>query len=105
MGKPPWAIAKNQKREQAQERQRLAQLRKPIENKLKTVEKDLEITQIQVRALDERIADPDLYNDTRRPERMETLAKHGELTKRVSELEERWLSLQEELEQLEISSE
>ena len=96
---------KNQKREQAQERQRLAQLRKPIENKLKTVEKDLEATQLQVRALDERIADPDLYNDTRRQERMETLAKHGELTKRASELEGHWLSLQEELEQLELSSE
>jgi chromosome segregation ATPase len=96
---------KNQKREQAQERQRLAQRRKPIENKLKTVEKDLEATQLQVRALDERIADPDLYDDTRRQERMETLAKHGELTKRASELEERWLSLQEELEQLELSSE
>ena len=96
---------KNQKREQAQERQRLAQLRKPIENKLKTVEKDLETTQLQVRALDERIADPDLYSDTRRQERMETLAKHGELTKRASELEEHWLRLQEELEQLELSSE
>jgi hypothetical protein len=36
---------------------------------------------------------------------METLAKHGELTKCASELEDRWLSLQEELEQLDVSSE
>jgi ATP-binding cassette subfamily F protein 3 len=96
---------KNQKREQAQERQRLAQLRKPLETKLKTVEKELEQTQMQVRTLDERIADPDLYSDARRQERMETLAKHGELTKCASELEDRWLSLQEELEQLDVSSE
>ena len=96
---------KNQKREQAQERQRLAQLRKPIENKLKTIEKELEATQAQVLALDARIADPDLYSDARRQERMETLAKHGELTKLAAELEERWLNLQEELEQLETSSE
>ena len=96
---------KNQKREQAQERQRLAQLRKPIENKLKSVEKELEQTQAQVQTLDARIADPDLYSDTRRQERMETLAKHGELTKLAAELEDRWLSLQEELEQLETSSE
>jgi ATP-binding cassette subfamily F protein 3 len=96
---------KNQKREQAQERQRLAQLRKPLETKLKTVEKELEQTQMQVRTLDERIADPDLYSDARRQERMETLAKHGELAKFASELEDRWLSLQEELEQLDVSSE
>jgi ATP-binding cassette subfamily F protein 3 len=75
------------------------------ENKLKTVEKELEQTQMQVRTLDERIADPDLYSDARRQERMETLAKHGELTKCASELEDRWLSLQEELEQLDVSSE
>lgn len=56
-------------------------------------------------ALDARIADPDLYSDARRQERMETLAKHGELTKLAAELEERWLNLQEELEQLETSSE
>ena len=36
---------------------------------------------------------------------MDTLAKHGELTKLAAELEDRWLSLQEELEQLETSSE
>ena len=86
-------------------RKNVSAWRKPLETKLKTVEKELEQTQMQVRTLDERIADPDLYSDARRQERMETLAKHGELAKFASELEDRWLSLQEELEQLDVSSE
>lgn len=89
---------KQQKREEAQERQRTAAVRKPIEAKLAKIEKDLERTQAEIKTLDALIADADLYTETRRQERVQTLAQHGELTKRHGQLEETWLELQSELE-------
>lgn len=91
---------KQQKREEAQERQRTAVLRKPIEAKLLKVEKELETTQSKLKSLDALIADADLYSDARRQERVQTLSQHGELTKKHGELEEVWLELQSELESI-----
>lgn len=91
---------KQQKREEAQERQRTAVLRKPIEAKLLKIEKELETTQSKLKLLDALIADADLYSDERRQERVQTLSQHGELTKKHGELEESWLALQSELESI-----
>lgn len=91
---------KQQKREEAQERQRTAVLRKPIEAKLLKIEKELETTQSKLKLLDALIADADLYSDARRQERVQTLSQHGELTKKHGELEETWLTLQSELESI-----
>ncbi len=94
------ADRKQQKRDEAQERQRTSALKKPIEAKLVKIEKELESIQNQLKNLDMVIADPDLYTDSRRQERVQTLAQHGELTKRHDELEEIWLELQSELESI-----
>ena len=94
------ADRKQQKREEAQERQRTALLRKPIEAKLLKIEKELESTQSKLQALDALIADAELYSESRRQERLQTLAEHGELTKKHGELEEVWLELQSELESI-----
>lgn len=91
---------KQKKREEAQERQRTAALRKPIETKLVKIEKELDAAQLKLKALDGLIADPDLYSDARREERLQTLAQHGEITKLHSQLEETWLELQGELESI-----
>ena len=91
---------KQQKREEAEQRQRLAILRKPIDTKLAKVEKELEQVQTKISTLDILIADPDLYSDTRRQERVASLSEHGELTKRANQLEDQWLTLQTELEAL-----
>lgn len=94
------ADRKQQKRDEAQERQRTAVLRKPIEAKLVKIEKELESAQNKLKALDALIADADLYSELRRQERVQTLAQHGELTKKHGELEEIWLELQSELESI-----
>jgi ATP-binding cassette subfamily F protein 3 len=91
---------KQQKREEAQERQRTAILRKPIEAKLLKIEKELESAKNKINTLDALIADADLYTESRRQERVQTLTQHGELTKKYSELEEAWLELQSELESI-----
>ena len=91
---------KAQRRQEAEERQRLSILRKPLEKKLTAVEQAMAKTSERLKTLDASIADPDLYADDRRDERLLILGEHGELSKKQAELEEQWLSLQEELEAL-----
>ncbi len=91
---------KAQRRFEAEERQRLATLRKPLEKKVHKIETDMEHARERLHALDQLIADPDFYSEARRSERLKVLSEHGELTKKTNELEEQWLHLQEELEAL-----
>lgn len=91
---------KQQKRLEAENRQRLSTLRKPIEAKLAKVEKEMDALEREISALDQKIADPDFYSDAFRAERATTMTRHGELSKRHSALEEQWLELQTELESL-----
>ncbi|MGE4368048.1 MAG: ABC-F family ATP-binding cassette domain-containing protein [Burkholderiaceae bacterium] len=91
---------KSQRRQQAEERQRLSTLRKPIEKRLQQVESSIEAAALRLKALDALIADTSLYSDERRDERVAVLAEHGELSKHHARLEEEWLTLQEELESI-----
>jgi ATP-binding cassette subfamily F protein 3 len=92
---------KQQRRQEAEQRQRVAAARKPLEAKLAKVEADMEKARTRLAALDVLIADTDLYSDARRAERQQVMAEHGELAKRMGELEEHWLTLQEEIEAIE----
>jgi len=87
-----------QRRQEAELRQLRAARRKPVEARLKKVEKEMESAAERLAQLDTLIADSDLYSDERREERLRVLSEHGELNKRHGELEESWLELQEELE-------
>lgn len=97
-GDEPALDRKAQRRLEAEERQRISALRKPLEKKLATLESQMEKAASRLHELDALIADPDLYSDARRTERLKVLEEHGELNKRHGELEEQWLALQEELE-------
>ncbi|GAB2895307.1 ATP-binding cassette domain-containing protein [Paralcaligenes sp. KSB-10] len=92
---------KAQRRLEAEERQRQAASRKPIEAKIKKVETQLDAARQRMQILDALIADQDFYSDARRDERLKVLSEHGELNKKSGELEDQWLSLHEELEELE----
>ncbi|NLY63881.1 MAG: ATP-binding cassette domain-containing protein [Alcaligenaceae bacterium] len=91
---------KTQKRLEAEERQRLSALRKPLESKLKKVESEMAKSQKRLEEIDLLIADESFYADERRDERVKVLNEHGELSKRHNDLEEEWLMLQEEIESL-----
>ncbi len=91
---------KTQRRQEAEERQRLAVLRKPLDARLKKIETDMEAAGKRLQALDALIADAEFYSDARREERLKVLEEHGELSKRHGLLEEQWLEIQEELEAL-----
>ena len=70
-------------------------MRKPLEKKMAVVDKSLQTTQEELVILDRLIADPALYEDSRKQECLTALARHGELSKQRDMLEEQWLELQE----------
>ncbi|WP_455429107.1 ABC-F family ATP-binding cassette domain-containing protein [Fodinicurvata halophila] len=89
----PGPSRKEQRREAAQNRAALADLRKTA----KATERKLAKLTEQKRKLEAEMADPDLY--TSDPERAADLQKtYGELEKEISQLEEDWLQTQEALE-------
>ena len=92
---------KAQRRQEAEQRQKLAALRKPLQGRLNKVEAEMETLRQRLQALDTLIADADLYSDARRNERQQVMAEHGELGKRMGQLEEDWLEIQTSLEALE----
>ncbi len=92
---------KTQKRLDAEERQRVSVLRKPLLKQVESLEKKMATAKARLDALDALIADPDFYSDERREERVKALAEHGELGKTLNQLEEAWLMAQEELEAIE----
>ena len=91
---------KAQRRQEAETRQKMSTLRKPLETQLKKVEQSMHTLETRKLQLDAAIADAGLYEDARKEERRKTLAEHGEVLKKLGELEEQWLALQEELEAL-----
>nr|MBF0682917.1 ATP-binding cassette domain-containing protein [Pseudomonas sp.] len=91
---------KTLRRLQAEARQRLSVLRKPLEKRLQKVESDMARLETRKQALDALIADVSLYEDARRQERIDVLAEHGEVSRQLGDLEEAWLELQGELEAL-----
>ncbi|MGO3125415.1 MAG: ATP-binding cassette domain-containing protein, partial [Advenella sp.] len=91
---------KAMRRQQAEERQRIAQLRKPLDKRLAQVEKAMETAQTRIAQINVLIADENFYSDARRDERVAVLAEHGELTATAETLEEEWLQLHESIEAL-----
>ena len=83
---------------QAQERQRLAAGRKPLQTKLQKVETELASVSDQLRELDARLAQPDFYHGGDAAEVAAVLKQRATLAQRVEQLESRWLELQIELE-------
>jgi ATP-binding cassette subfamily F protein 3 len=88
------------KREEAENRQRISTLRKPLEARLQKLETTMAKNEARRKELDALIADPDLYEDARRDECRRVMAEHGELLKQAGQVEEEWLEVQESLEQI-----
>jgi ATP-binding cassette subfamily F protein 3 len=97
------ANRKDQKRADAQQRQRLAQLRKPLQQRLNKLEKQLETLGEEKSRIETFLASPDAYEAGQRTQLAEQVKRQGELSAQHEALEEEWLELQEELESLENS--
>lgn len=91
---------KEQKRFEAEERQRKAALRKPLEKRLAIVEAQVEKNQMRIAEIDGFIADESFYSEERRDERVKLLEEHGTLTRETQSLEEEWMTLLEQIEEI-----
>jgi len=94
------ADRKKQRQEEAEQRQRLGALRRPLEKQIAALENTMEQSRKRLAALDALLAQADIYEESRRDERIQALTEHGALTSAVDKAENDWLALQEQLEDL-----
>ena len=95
---------KAQKRAEAEARQKLSALRKPLEKELGQVEANLAAFTEEKARLDEALAGDAIYAPDAKERLKETVRRQSELEVRLGELEARWLTLQEQLEALAIEA-
>ncbi|MEP5566400.1 MAG: ATP-binding cassette domain-containing protein [Halioglobus sp.] len=74
---------------------------RPLKKKLDKTEAEMTKIETSLSTLQTQLGDPDIYNETRKPELSDLLQQEGELKTRAEALEEIWLELQEEIEQAE----
>ena len=96
----PSVDRKEQKRLEAQERQRLSTLKKPIETRLKKLETDMAQLSERKAVIEQTLADSGIYDEGRKDELKRLLEEQASCTKRLDQLEAEWLEQQEALEAL-----
>ncbi|MDQ5888069.1 MAG: hypothetical protein RL210_1004 [Pseudomonadota bacterium] len=92
---------KLQKRIEAEQRQRQAQLRKPLESRLRKVEPEIERLSAEKQQLEQQLADSALYEPAQKDALKLALLRQSELQGKLEELEMEWLELQSQLEAIE----
>src|SRR5450830_1526621 len=88
------------KRKEAEERQKAAALRKPIENKIKRQEEQIAKRNAQKEETDAKLAEPSIYDAANKAKLKQLLADQSFFTKDLAQLEAEWLDLQDQLEKL-----
>lgn len=91
------------RRQEAEERQRLGILKKPLIKELKQIENKLEKASERLEELQKAMSDENFYSDENRDNRIAQLSEHGQLEAQKNQLEERWLELTEEIEKIDKS--
>jgi ATP-binding cassette subfamily F protein 3 len=89
---------RDERRVQAQARQREAEARKPFEKRLAAIESELAALTAEARELEAWLASTDAYADAQRERLQEALKRRGEVQARVGALEDEWLWSQAEME-------
>ncbi len=88
---------RDERREAARERQRLASARRPLQQRIDKLEADIAQLSGELRELDARLAAPEFYHGDG-AEVAEALRSRGSLAHRLEQFESRWLQLHGELE-------
>ena len=94
----PAVSRKEQKRLEAEERNRRFAQRKPLEVRIKSAEKEIETLGAERLRLEKMIAAPDMYRDARKDDLKRCLLEQAQVAKKLRGAEERWLALSAELE-------
>ena len=106
-GKAPGSAAsdgvnrKEQKRLEADARNKLAAQRKPLQNKQNKLDKDMATLNAEKAELDAFLLLEEAYQEHNKARLAASLKRQGELTAQLEEMEMAWLELQEAMETLE----
>jgi len=96
----PAVSRKEQKRLEADERNRRFAQRKPLESRIRSAEKEIETLGLEKRRLEKLLAAPDMYGESRKDDLKRCLLEQAQVVKKLQAAEERWLGLCAELEAL-----
>jgi ATP-binding cassette subfamily F protein 3 len=96
----PLVDKKDQKRQDAEQRQRTAALRKPIEGKIKRLEEQIAKRNEQKADVDAKLGEASIYEAANKAKLKTLLADQSFYKKDLAQLEAEWLELQEQLEGL-----
>ena len=96
----PAVNSKDQKRLAAEERQRLATLRKPLEQKIKRLDEQIAKRSGQKAEVDAALGEPSIYDAANKAKLKQLLTDQAFYTKDLAQLESEWLELSEQLEAL-----
>jgi ATP-binding cassette, subfamily F, member 3 len=99
-GAEPTVSRKEQKRLEAEERNRRFAQRKPLEARIKSAEREIETLGAEKVRLEKMIAAPDMYDEARKDDLKRCLLEQAQIMKKLQGAEERWMALSAELEAL-----
>jgi len=96
----PAADRRGQKRREAEERQRQAAARKPIESRIKRLEEKMANLNAQKAAIDAQLADPAAYGEAHKEALKALILDQAYVARELAQLEAEWLEQQHKLEQV-----
>jgi ATP-binding cassette, subfamily F, member 3 len=91
---------KEQRRQEAETRQKLAHLKKPLQNRIAKIEKEMDALNAEKATLDTFVADPASYAAEQKTRLTEAIRRQADVNARLETLEAEWLDAHEELEQI-----
>ena len=91
---------KDQRRQEAEVRQKLSQLKRPLQTRIAKLEKEMDALNAEKAALDAFVADTASYEPAMKAKLTDALKLQAEVATRLETLEAEWLDAQEELEQI-----
>ena len=94
------AERKEQKKLEAEQRQKIAALRKPIETSIKRLEEKIEKLNLKKKNIESILSESDIYEEHRKNELQSLLSDQAYCSKELAEVEETWMAQQEDLERL-----
>ncbi|MEY4209405.1 MAG: hypothetical protein RLZZ20_2557 [Pseudomonadota bacterium] len=99
----PTMDRREQKRLEAQERQRMSALKKPIEARLRKLESQMEPLSARLASVEQTLAGSEIYDASRKDELKQLLEEQISCKKTLEQLEGEWLEQQEALEKIMVS--
>jgi ATP-binding cassette subfamily F protein 3 len=94
------ANRRDQKRVEAQDRQRIAMLKKPVEQRIKRLEEQMAKRIARKADLDAQLGAPEIYDATNKEKLKTLLAEQAYCAKEIGQLEHEWLEQQDALEKV-----